>query len=57
MNDLYLSSMASSLNQIADNLSCLATIEDDLDGVMRSLDDINETLQYLTDRLTKEDDE
>lgn len=57
MNDLYLSSMASSLNQIADNLSYLTTIEDDLDGVMRSLDDINETLQYLTNRLTKEDDE
>lgn len=57
MNDLYLSSMASSLNQIADNLSYLSKIEDDLDSVIGALDDINETLQYLTDRLVKEEDE
>lgn len=57
MNDLNLSSMASSLNQIADNLSCLSTIEDDLDGIIRTLDDINESLQYLTDKIVKEEDD
>ena len=51
MNDLNLSSMASSLETIADTLGALYHIEDEISRLTEDIRDLNNTLDCLSDKV------
>ena len=51
MNDLNLSSMANSLNTIADTLGGLYHIEDEISKLAEDVRDLNKSIDYLTDKI------
>lgn len=51
MNDLNLSSMADSLQIIADTLGGLYHIEDEISKLADDVRDLNKSIDYLTDKI------
>lgn len=51
MNDLNLSSMANSLQTIADSIGGLYHIEDEISKLAEDIRDLNKSVDYLSDKV------
>ena len=51
MNDLNLSAIASSLENIASEIGILTCIEDSIDKLSEDIRDLNQSLDFLNDRI------
>lgn len=51
MNDLNLSSIAYSLESIADTIGALYHIEDEISKLAEDIRDLNKSIDYLTDKI------
>ena len=51
MDDLNLSSMASSLSTIAETIGSLYNIEDEISKLGEDVRDLNTSIDYLTDKI------
>lgn len=51
MNDLNLSSMAASLQTIAETIGALYHIEDEISRLAEDIRDLNKSVDYLTDKV------